>query len=399
MARRFFLLRLPMLLLVVLSLVFDRVASFSVVAATGRVSTTTTTYRRQHQHHDHHTPFRNHAVTATAGRTFSKPLLVRGGGGGASSSWALNAAAAAPAAASSVMMLALPSLPTIALSCLLPTSLGYFKYEYGVSYGYGLSVASVAWLVLRQLAGATTTTAAAYWHAAALVFYGVRLCLFLFYRERCIPRFRDMRERIEERRGGKQQTKSGDNEDDETAIPTKTKNRFLARTPFVVGCSALYACMAAPLFVTAAVSVSAGSSSSSSTAAAALSVCVALTWAGFVLAALGDFQKSIIKAIKGQDALVKGGVYALLRHPNYTGEAFGWTASFLASVVAAVPNWKSSFIGPLVASFFGWVGIVGVLAMAATGLEKRQKEKYATDSEYVEWTRRSWAGPTLPGKK
>ena len=123
-------------------------------------------------------------------------------------------------------MAVLPSLPSVALACLIPTSLGFYKYEYAVSYGYGLSVATVAGLVLQpqwSLLPLHNTVAVA--HASALVFYGLRLCLFLWYRERSIPRFREMRERIEARR----------------------RRDMAARLPFVLGCATLYAGLAAPL--------------------------------------------------------------------------------------------------------------------------------------------------------
>ena len=49
------------------------------------------------------------------------------------------AVAAAPAA-----------LPTLAAACAVPTCLGFYKREYGVSYGYGLSIAAAAGLVLKR---------------------------------------------------------------------------------------------------------------------------------------------------------------------------------------------------------------------------------------------------------
>ena len=293
--------------------------------------------------------------------------LVRGSRHISSSTTALRAAAAAP-------LLALPSLQTVALSCLLPTSLGFWRYEYGVSYGYGTSVALTAFWFLRNL---TPDSSVAYWHALALVFYGVRLNLFLLYREIFIPRFRRMRESIEERRGG------------------GGRGRLLSRLPFVLGCAALYACLsAAPLSVTSR-SVAGGVVN---TAPLLLSACVACSWVGFVAAALGDLQKAVTKAVRGEDVLVTGGLFALLRHPNYTCEALGWTASYLASLVAAVVSWDARFILPLTSALFGWVGIVGVLSMAATALEKKQQEKYEDDPEYARWTKRSWAGPTLASK-
>ena len=112
----------------------------------------------------------------------------------------------------------------VALSCLVPTSLGFFKSEYGVSYGYGTSVALVAALVLQQLTPGTVP----YYHALALLFYGTRLDLFLLYREVFIPKFRKFRDKIEE----------------------KAPDNRLSRTPFILSCALLYACLGAPLFVT-----------------------------------------------------------------------------------------------------------------------------------------------------
>lgn len=258
--------------------------------------------------------------------------------------------------------LLLPSLQTIAISCLAPTSLGFIRYEYGVSYGYGTSVAVIAYLILQQLSSGTV----AYWHALALLFYGVRLNLFLLFREICIPRFGRLRDQIDARRGGKSR---------------------LSRIPFVVGCAALYAALAAPLLLT---------SQSVANPSPYLKVCVVTSWVGFALGALGDLQKSFVKGMLGENVLVKGGLFARLRHPNYTGEVLGWTASFAASVVVAVADWKQSFAVPLAASAFGWLGIVGVLAMAATGLERKQKEKYEFTPGYESWIKNSWAGPTLP---
>lgn len=256
--------------------------------------------------------------------------------------------------------IALPSLTKVTLSCLLPTSLGYIKSEYGVSYGYGSSVAILATLVLTQLAPGTLP----YYHALALLFYGTRLDLFLLYRELCIPKFRKFREVIEE----------------------KAPANRLSRTPFIFSCALLYACLGSPLFVT----------STCTTFSKATAVLVACTWIGFVLAALGDLQKSVVKSRKGEDALVTGGVFQFLRHPNFTGETFGWTASFLAAV--SIGNWNQNS-GLLAASAVGWAGIVFVLAMASTNLERKQKEKYGDSSEFEKWVKSSWAGFTLKKKE
>ena len=274
--------------------------------------------------------------------------------------------------ASSIVLLPSPPLiPAIVMSCLAATSLGYIRYEYGVSYGYGSSVAiSAAWILLQSK---VSYGSLAYWHALALIFYGIRLNVFLLYRELCLPRFRKFREQIEERRTT-------------PATNGNMKTRFLSRTPFIIGCATLYTCLVAPLIIT--------SSQAISTNVFGANISIGLTWFGFVLAALGDLQKSFIKATLGEDVLVKGALFSRLRHPNYTGEALAWTSSFAASVMVLLSNWRPSFILPAVAATFGWMGIIGVLVMATTGLEKKQFEKYHNASEYQQWIKKSWPGPT-----
>jgi steroid 5-alpha reductase family enzyme len=265
----------------------------------------------------------------------------------------------------------LPSITQIAASCLIPTSLGFIRYEYGVSYGYGTSVALVAGLVLRSAEFGSIS----YWHALALLFYGVRLNGFLLYREICIPKFQKFRDQIEERRG--------------------SKGRPLAKIPFVVGCATLYACLSAPLLITSQVS------SHIPQLHPWIGLCIGMSWLGFIVAAWGDLQKSIVKARNGPDTLVTGGIYKVLRHPNYTGEAIGWSCSFLSCVLAAASSLASSWkiAGNLTLATLGWIGILLVLAQAATGLEKIQEEKYGGTREYEEWIRGSWSGLTFPKKE
>eukprot|EP00322_Chrysochromulina_rotalis_P007606 CAMPEP_0115864124 /NCGR_PEP_ID=MMETSP0287-20121206/19036_1 /TAXON_ID=412157 /ORGANISM="Chrysochromulina rotalis, Strain UIO044" /LENGTH=276 /DNA_ID=CAMNT_0003318579 /DNA_START=30 /DNA_END=860 /DNA_ORIENTATION=- len=261
-------------------------------------------------------------------------------------------------------MAVLPSLPVVAAVCTLPTCLGFWKSEYGVSYAYGGATAIMGLLVLR----ASTTPLAAV-HAAALITYGVRLNLFLLWRELNVARFREFREKVEAR-----------------AVEAGGR---LKRTPFVLSCSFLYACLAAPVVVT------------TSTAAASLwtAVLVGVAWFGLLLAASGDLVKSWIKARQGPDVLVTSGPYRFFRHPNYTGEQILWTANMLAALVSAgssgLPAMRAH-AGWLVSSIVGWLGIVFVLAKATANLEKKQAERFAA---YSQWQRSSWGGLALGSKE
>lgn len=216
--------------------------------------------------------------------------------------------------------------------------------------------------------------------------------MFLLYREVFLARFRAMRERIEER--------------------AKKQGSRWKRTPFLISCAFLYFCLMSPLLITSQLCEGIGMASGPILGLVSgglvpileqsvrLSVVVALL--GFLLGAFGDLSKTLGKALKGEDALITGGVFRFFRHPNYTGEVIGWTSSCLAGFLAvawkAVSNgtsclavWKR--MAPyLLLSVMGATGISFVLATATTGLERRQKEKYGDTDEYQEWVRKSWVG-------
>jgi steroid 5-alpha reductase family enzyme len=117
-----------------------------------------------------------------------------------------------------------------------------------------------------------------------------------------------------------------------------------------------------------------------------------MTWMGFIIAMVGDFTKTIVKARKGPDHLVTEGVFCILRHPNYVGEWLGWTSSGLLAVLCGASQWGN------IASILGVLGIDLVLIQATTALEAKQREKYGQSESYQKWVKRSWAGFTIKTK-
>ena len=370
-------------------------------------------------------------------------------------SHAVTKATALTATATPPSLLVLPTITRLALVCLLPTLLGYYKSEYGVSYGYGTAMAASSYLILASIANGAnlpllpglkdcilssfvsssfqqparilsslqTTiqnvklllpTSLSACHAAILLFYGLRLDIFLLYREVFIVRFRVMRERIEDR--------------------AKKQGNRLKRTPFLLSCAFLYFCMMSPLLITSQVCndismtqpvtavggtsllglVAGGSISLTSILELLLRSSIVMTLLGFLLGALGDLNKTVGKAWQGEDALITGGIFHFFRHPNYTGEVIGWVSSCLAGFLAVlwktvsisslavggsnVALWKS--MSPyLLTSLMGAIGISFVLVTATTGLEFRQKEKYGDSEEYKMWVKKSWVGFKMATKK
>lgn len=255
----------------------------------------------------------------------------------------------------------MPPLPVLAAACTLPTCLGFWKTEYGVSYAYGAAMAICGGFGIRAAPNAVVAA-----HAAAVCFYGIRLNAFLLWRELNVPRFREFREKIEQR-----SVESGGR---------------LKRTPFVLSCSLLYYCMAAPLLITTRLAAA-----PSPLLLTALGPLVGLAWAGLLLAAWGDLTKSIVKSQLGPDTLVTQGPFRLFRHPNYTGEQICWTANLGCAFVGAamLEGGLRTAAGALAASFVGWAGIFFVLAKATASLEKKQAKRY---EQFVSWRKGSWGG-------
>jgi steroid 5-alpha reductase family enzyme len=121
--------------------------------------------------------------------------------------------------------------------------------------------------------------------ALCFILYGLRLSAFLMYREINIP----------------------------DIFRRESKGNPVARLPTILGCSLLYLAMAAPLRLAS----QAGAFSPSSQLAAYAGLF--LMYAGWAVAAIGDYQKTAYKAQNG-NGLVTQGLFSVLRHPNYTGE-------------------------------------------------------------------------------
>merc|ERR1711935_516515 len=115
---------------------------------------------------------------------------------------------------------------------------------------------------------------------------------------------------------------------------------------------------------------------------------LAVGFGGFLLAAVADWYKSMVKARDGPDTLVRTGPYRYLRHPNYTGDIVGWTCLCLLvpllSVVGGSGSVRRAVIPSLLSSIVGWAGMVFqvMIREATEGLEKKHKEKYGGTPEY-----------------
>lgn len=112
----------------------------------------------------------------------------------------------------------------------------------------------------------------------------------------------------------------------------------------------------------------------------ALDVVGGAAWGfGFLFEAVGDLQLARFKrdpANKGR--VMRAGLWAYTRHPNYFGDATLWWGYFI--IASATPNGYWTFFGPLLMTFL-LVRVSGVSL-----LERRQKETKPEYIDYIETT-------------
>lgn len=236
-------------------------------------------------------------------------------------------------------------LAAVAACVLIPIT--QYKTLYGISVGYGSSVAAIAWALYSVFAMDLTTPAG--WLVAAIGFYGARLAVYLFIRD-----------------VGGWKPASGYSKGDWPRL-----NRIV----FAVGLAMFYACMTAPVLYACRIQ-----SNWDSKVTVGGSVCA---WVFVISQAVADGHKHVAKLradtrTKNKFSGPSGGLYRLTRHPNYTSEVFFWTSVFAAGLFSLSPV-------SLVVSFVGWIGIVQIMLGSTKRLVEQHQQKYGRQKAYKEW--------------
>ena len=235
--------------------------------------------------------------------------------------------------------------------CAVLCAVGFYKFVYFLSIGYGFAVAGggIAILVMALI----NPTDAPLWilliQAALFLAYGIRLSGFLLVRELKNITF-----------------KKTDVAKDTLAKNGEKKMPIFVLATIWITVAALYVTQVSPMLFRY---------TNASTDIILPIVGFVISIGGLILEAIADEQKSQQKKER-PDMVATKGLYKMCRCPNYLGEIIFWTGVFVSGI--------STYggIGQWAMAIFAYIAIVFIMFNGAQRLEKRQMTRYGNDEEY-----------------
>ena len=243
---------------------------------------------------------------------------------------------------------------------LLLCAIGFWRYVYFFSVGYGYAVAGIGIALLIMFHGIMTPVTL----IACILFiiYGARLGGYLMIREMKSANYNKILK------------------------PENDRSKSIAmgvKIAIWVSCAILYFCQTSPFIFrlenTANLIEEGVSMIAPDTTAA---------WVGLVLMVLGvlleiaaDIQKTAAKK-KNPSRFVDTGLYRIVRCPNYLGELLLWTGV----LIAGIPYLYGAF--QWIVAILGFLGITYVMFSGARRLEIRQDRNYGDDPVYQEYVKK-----------
>ena len=247
----------------------------------------------------------------------------------------------------------------LVLVSLLVSALGWKKFVYFISLGYGFSVAAMGLAMVLAYFGRLTVPDIIL--CVLLMAYGCRLGGFLLHRE---LRSASYRKELPSLTGT-----SGD-------------LRVGAKLLIWISVVILYVCQVSPVFYridgTAADISDISMSGEGSSLWAYIGASV--MFISIILESVADYQKSAAKKVR-PNRFCDTRLYRIVRCPNYFSEILFWTGCFLSGI-GALSGWQWTV------ATFGYVSIVYIMFGGARRLEIRQNRRYGSDPEYRAYTSR-----------
>ena len=235
--------------------------------------------------------------------------------------------------------------------CAVLCAVGFYKFVYFLSIGYGFAVAGggLAIFVMYLLNPSATPIWLVLIQMVLFIAYGVRLSGFLLVRELKNISF-----------------KKTDVAKDTLAKNNEKKMPVFVLATIWVSVSVLYVAQVSPMlfrYTNASVDV------------IVPIIGVVISIAGLILESIADNQKSAQKKVR-PDMVATQGLYKLVRCPNYLGEIIFWTGIFVSGVTSYAT------VGQWITAVLAYICIVFIMFNGAQRLEKRQMARYGENAEY-----------------
>ena len=235
---------------------------------------------------------------------------------------------------------------------------GFYKFVYFLSIGYGFAVAGggIAVFVMYLINPTDTPLWIMLVQTALFIAYGVRLSGFLLVRELKNVSFRKT----------------------EVAKDTLAKNNEKKMPVFVLATiwitvSVLYTAQVSPMLFRF---------NNGADDIIVPLVGFAVSVFGLVLESIADNQKSAQKKLR-PDMVATQGLYKVVRCPNYLGEIIFWTGVFVSGITAY------ETVGQWITAIIAYICIVYIMFNGAQRLEKRQMARYGDNEEYNEYANKT----------
>ena len=235
--------------------------------------------------------------------------------------------------------------------CAVACAVGFYKFVYFLSIGYGFAVAfgGIAVLVMYLINPTATPLWIVLAQTALFIAYGARLSGFLLIREFKNATFKKT----------------------EVAKDTLAKNGEKKMPVFVLATI----CVTVSILYVALVSHMLFRYDNASTDVIVPVIGFAISVFGLILESVADKQKSAQKKER-PDMVATKGLYRLCRCPNYFGEILFWTGVFVSGITSYLT------VGQWITAIIAYVCIVFIMFNGAQRLEKRQMARYGENEEY-----------------
>ncbi|MDO4620808.1 MAG: DUF1295 domain-containing protein [Lachnospiraceae bacterium] len=231
---------------------------------------------------------------------------------------------------------------------MIASSIGFKKYVWFISIGYGAAVAAIGAGLLIMFRGSLSLGTVLL--SALFIVYGFRLGGYLAYRELKSTSYnRTMKNEIKD---GKDMSVG-------------------AKCAIWISAALLYVCETSPVLFR----LQAGRGTDVTSILGVLIMILGLT-----VETTADLQKNRAKKVNPK-RFVDTGLFRLVRCPNYLGEMLFWTGVFVSGITVY------HTVGQWIAALAGYLGIIYVMFGGARRLEIRQNKNYGSDPEYQKYVK------------